>query len=109
MKQSKEEVFERFAGANGVKDQLAVFSGLWEVATSYVRTVHQSAVGGLSVVENSGTGSNELMAVALTSGDVLVWFERCQEELTRLQARGEITELPAEPTESKDALQRSIH
>lgn len=109
MKQSKEEVFERFAGANGVKDQLAVFSDLWVIATAYVRTVRQSAVGGLSAIESTAAGHNELLSVAQASNDILGWFERCQEELIQLQKRSEAAEVSVDSTEPQEALQRNIH
>jgi hypothetical protein len=70
------------AGSQGSHLQLAAFCEVWTIATRYVRTLRQAALGCERLVD--GPMKQELQSLVGAHADVLAWFDACDAQFEQL-------------------------
>ena len=80
-----EDEFENdMLGQSGLEKQLTAFQYCWSKGEAYIRAINQAAIG-CSELCKSDEARAQVEALALASGDVVLWFEKRHQELLALE------------------------
>jgi hypothetical protein len=78
------EFEEHMLGQSGPEKQLSAFRYCWSKGEAYIRAINQAAIG-CSELCKTDEARAQVEALALASGDVVLWFEHRNLELLALE------------------------